>query len=461
MTTRSKRVVLGALCLVLAAATGLAQGLGVKKSYTLTITVNVPGAQIFIDNKLISGNRASVVQAMHNVKVVAAGYQDYVQNVNVTGDMTLTVNLRPVAWPLTVRVNVPNASILIDGVDVTGQAIVITFGSHTIQVTAPGYKDYATTLNINAAPAALDVALQRLGFLLSVTANAPDATVTINNVVKGPVPYQDYVPAGRYTIQVSAQGFVGSSQTVDVRGDTALPFTLRPMVFPVTFKVNVPRATIYLDGRDVTGKSALVMAGQHTLQVVAPGYQDYNTVLDVSGPPGQVEINMLPAGVLLTVNANVPGATVILNNFPKGEVPYSEYLPAGGYTIRVSADGYADYIASVSLDKPVTVSAKLKALPKADTTPGTLALVVPPAFAATDVRANDPVAQIKIYVDNKLVNANRALDGISVTPGRHRIRVSSGGLSIDVGDITVQPGMSYVIEIALDAQIRAVAQEQQ
>jgi hypothetical protein len=321
MTRKAKAGVLLAACFVLAA--GAASGAGLlKNTWTLTIVVNVPGAQIFVDNKLINGNAVPVVEARHNVRVHADGYYDWSQAVDVSANMTLRVNLNPIVFPLTVR-------------------------------------------------------------------------------------------------------------------------------------VNVPAATVYVDGVDVTGQAAAVAAGQHTVQVVAKGYKDYNSVVDVSAAL-MVDVALQPAGVLLTVDANVAGATVIVNDFAKGAVPYAEYLPPGAYVIRVSADGYADYIASVALDRAVTVSAKLRPQPRPQPMPATLSLVIPPAFADPDVRANDPVGQIKIFVDNKLVNGNRALDGIQVAPGRHHIRVASGGLSIDVGDVTVQPGMKYVIELTLDAQIRAV-----
>ncbi len=326
MKMKATIVVILAAGLVLAAGTAFGQGL-LKKTYTLTVTVNVPSAQIFIDNKLINGNTATVVEARHNVRVRANGYYEFTQNVDVSGNMTL-------------------------------------------------------------------------------------------------------------------------------------PVTLRPLAFPLTIRVNVPAAAVYVDGDDVTGKPAAVPLGQHTIQVVATGYKEYNSVVDVSGPL-VVDVALVPAGFLLTVNANVADATVIVNNFAKGAVPYSEYLPPGTYMVRVSADGYADYIASVALDKALTVSARLAPQPKPEPTPATLTLVIPPAFADPDMRGNDPVGQIKVFVDNKLVNANRMLDGIPIAPGRHRIRVASGALSVNVGDVTLQPGTKYVIEINLDAQIRAVRGTQQ
>jgi hypothetical protein len=304
-----------------------------------------------------------------------------------------------------------------------------------------------------AAGAAFGAGLVKSTWTLTFVVNVPGAQIFVDNrIINGATAP---VLEGRHGVRVRAEGYYEWTQNVDVSANMTLRVNLNPIVFPLTVRVNVPGATVYVDGVDVTGQAAAVTTGQHTVQVVAKGYKDYNSVVDVSAAL-LVDVALEPAGVLLTVNANVAEATVIVNNFAKGPVPYSEYLPPGAYTIRVSADGYADYIASVALDRAVTVSAKLKPAPRPPAVPATLTLLLPPEFADPDVRANDPVGQIKIYVDNKLVNGNRALDGIQVTPGRHRIRVASGALSIDIGDVTVQPGMKYVIELTLDAQIRAV-----
>lgn len=318
MKLNAKRGFLLVVGFVLAAAGAFGQGLAVKKVYTLTISVNVAGAQIYVDNKLINGTSVPVVEGRHSVRVHADGFFDFAQNVDVGGNMSVPVALRPITFPLSVRPNVPGAFVFVDGVDTTGRPAAVSQGQHTILVQAPGYQDYSVAVNVNSA-----------------------------------------------------------------------------LTVPVTLQ---------------------------------------------------------PAGFALTVNANVAGANVTINNVAKGGVPYTENLPPGAYTVRVSADGFSDYLASVSLDRPMTVVANLA--PRTST----LALVIPPASLDPDQRANDIQGQVRIFIDNRLANVNRTLDSIPVTPGRHRIRVAVGGLSIDMGDVMVAAGQRYVIQLSLNAQLTAAQQ---
>ena len=56
----------------------------------------------------------------------------------------------------------------------------------------------------------------------------------------------------------------------------------------------------------------------------------------------------------------------------------------------------------------------------------------------------------------RMVNQKREMDHIVVAPGRHAIRVASGAFSVQLGDFDFQPGMSYVIELSMDLNVRGV-----
>ncbi len=306
------------LVLLTAAGSVFAQGLLAKKMWNLTIAVNVPNAVIYVDNVLVPGNIAKVAGGAHNVKVHADGYADFNGPVTVSGHMTYSVRLVPLGFPLTIRVTTPNASIFLDGNDITGTVPYVAPGSHALRVTAPGFMDYNSSISVMAAQA-IDVALQ-------------------------------------------------------------------------------------------------------------------------------------PAGFLLSINANVPNAAVTINNLAKGGVPYSEYLPPGAYSVRVSANGYNDYVANVMLDRAVPLNVQLQPA----VLPSTLTFVLPPAFRDPESRGGDPQSQVRIYIDNKLVNTGRDLDRIPIAPGRHVVRVSSGSFSTQLGELVVQPGMSYMIELAFELRVRPV-----
>ncbi len=139
----------------------------------------------------------------------------------------------------------------------------------------------------------------------------------------------------------------------------------------------------------------------------------------------------------LSVNANVTGAQVMVNNVAKGAAPYAESLPIGTYTVRVFADGYLDYQANVSLTQPVALNIQLQPKPMA---PATLAVVIPRPFVDPDLRPGDPQTTIQIWVDDKLVNPKRELAGIQIPPGKHRVRIGIRGAHGPAGRLRVPAG---------------------
>jgi hypothetical protein len=283
----------------------------------------------------------------------------------------------------------------------------------------------------------------------TVAVNAPGANIYVDDVlIRGNTVK---VAGGLHNVRVHADGFQDFSAQVTVRDHMTYQVRLSPLGFPLTVRVAVPNASVFVDGVDVSGSVPNVEPGSHTLLVTAPGYQDYNTTVMVNGPMA-LDVSLRPAGFVLSINANVPGAAVTVNNVAKGGVPYSELLPPGTYSVRVSANGYQDYIGNVTLDHAVPLNVQLQPA----LLPSTLSFVISPAFRDPDSRGNDPQSQVRIFIDNKLANPGRDLDRIPVTPGRHVVRVASGAFSQQLGELNVQPGMSYIIEISMAMNVRQV-----
>lgn len=289
----------------------------------------------------------------------------------------------------------------------------------------------------------------------TVAVNVPGASIYVDGVrINGNT---TRVPGGFHNVQVHADGYFDFNGPVEVRASQTFTVQLQPQGFPLTIRVNVPNATVLLDGADITGNVPAVLPGSHTVQVTAPGYRTYTTALNVTAPMTiDVALQRL-AGFQLTVVANVPSATVAVNDMVKGGTPYSEYLPPGPYTLRVSAPGYADYVATISLTRPMTMNVQLQR----QSLPPTFSIVIPPAYQNPDVRQGDPRSRVRIYVDNQQVNERNETERIQVPPGRHSIRVASGALSIEVGDIDMQPGTSYTIELSMDLKVRKLKAAQQ
>lgn len=121
--------------------------------YNLTVTTNVAGAQVFVENTQV-GTAPLAVQVRrgnYSVRVSAPGYQDYLTSVRVAGNTAVNAVLQLNLLQLNVNCNVAGAQVYVNSalagtVPYTG---AFAPGSYTLRVTAPGYEEAGTVINLN------------------------------------------------------------------------------------------------------------------------------------------------------------------------------------------------------------------------------------------------------------------------------------------------------------------------
>jgi hypothetical protein len=289
----------------------------------------------------------------------------------------------------------------------------------------------------------LQPAPKNVNYTLAFNVNVPNATVYVDNKLIRSMKVT--VPAGTHVIRATAPGYKEYILNQRVTSDMVINIELQPLTLPLTIRINVAGAAIYVDGAQIAGNVAQVMPGTHQIRVTAPGYFEYVTSVTVQA--ATVVTPQLTPGFTLSVTANVAGAAVTVNGAAKGQVPYGEMLPPGTYSVQVSAPGYMDYVTNVVLNNPVTIAAQLS-LPKT-----TLTFIVPPAIL--DVDNKGAPTQIKIFLDGKLINPRKELAGIEITPGQHQLRVTSGSFQVVSGNYTFAQGVNYNIELVMELKISA------
>lgn len=177
-----KRIIFLLMAFVFVLAPAFAQRSTTPVNYQLTINVNVGGYSIYIDGNMIKGNVATVTSGQHTIRVTASGYQDYNATVNVTGNTTHNVTMQPLNYNLTIQPNVGNASIYINNGLIKGNVASLRPGSYSIRVTAPGYLDFNTTVQLNGHMT-LPVTLQPA----TATARLSVPTGSLNNSIRNPM----------------------------------------------------------------------------------------------------------------------------------------------------------------------------------------------------------------------------------------------------------------------------------
>lgn len=141
-------------------------------------------------------------------------------------------------------------------------------------------------------------------FTLSITANAPNAQVSVNGAVMGTAPVNVSVEAGTYRVQISAPGYEPYDANVSVSNNTSLVATLKQQAGKISITANVIGAEVYLNNvkAGVTPFTTELPFGSYNLKITAPGYQDYAAGIVVSGPQNIVA-NLVP--LMATVKLNV------------------------------------------------------------------------------------------------------------------------------------------------------------
>ncbi|HCM27331.1 MAG TPA: hypothetical protein DIC34_12435 [Treponema sp.] len=248
------------------------------------------------------------------------------------------------------------------------------------------------------------------------------------------------LPEFRQSIVLPASGLTVNAQ---LGGAAPLPppVVVKP-TFTLTVTSNAPNSQVTVNGTVIGSApaNASVEAGNYKVDVTAPGYQGYSTTVSVNGN-ATVAANLQPTSFRLTVNANVTGAEISLNGIKAGNSPLSVDLSPGSYNLKVSAPGYQDYLAPISMNGPQNVSVNL--------TPMTASATVKVPAAILNRDAKNPESLVELYVDGVKQNALT----VTVNAGTHRFRIVSGGLSVEAQAV-LEAGKAYTIEPSFALGIR-------
>jgi hypothetical protein len=233
---------------------------------SLHVVSTPPGASIYVDNVLKGTSNATIsgiAPGTRTVKLVLSGYQDWEQSFSVTAGATtevaavlvpvppsaepgyLTVFTFPIHVQAKINGNVLGTTPLIDA--------IVEPGIYTLTLSAPGYKDYQTTITIVS-----EQTLRLPLIIMQKGTNPPPPTLT---------------PTVTTTVTSSGTGAISVKYT---------------------FPKNVD---IYLNGH-YEGKSPRVISGlapgEYELMVTLPGYQTKTrTVMVQAGTTTQAPLIIL------------------------------------------------------------------------------------------------------------------------------------------------------------------------
>jgi archaellum component FlaG (FlaF/FlaG flagellin family) len=268
--------------------------------------------------------------------------------------------------------------------------------------------------------------------------------------------------------------------------------------------VNVKNYDFYVDGNGVKGNAVQVVPGSHQVRVLAPGYQPYETTVNVNQSmtvnvalqptlltlsvsvdvknyfffvdgqsvkgnavqvvPGNHQVKVQSPGYIsyettvsvnesmnlnvslqpelyaLNIYCDVKDADIFINDQMQNS--FQVRLAPGKYTVRAKARGYSEYRETINLNGDYNLKIQMKMLMSG------LQVTVP---LVRDLKGNR-VAQVEVFVDNQQVKPNQRTE---IAPGQHRVRAVAGGMQSEM-DIQVEAGKEYNIEPVIQLQFSNV-----
>lgn len=241
-----------------------------------------------------------------------------------------------------------------------------------ITAIATGYVPWNQSVDPRTLPnSQLVIELTPAPSFLSVSVNAPGATVTVGERAPLPAPVEGLLlEKGSYAITATAEGYLPESRTIDIPGGgtrESVAFSLTRSTATLAVSTVPAGAELYAEGHflGTTPIELDVQPGSYRLFARIEGYKDWTFSVtvdegeDITLPTHTFE---LPDGSL-AITSTPAGAAVIVGGKTVATTPAQIDLRPGTHTIHVARDGYAEATLTTAIQSGITSEATVTLSP--------------------------------------------------------------------------------------------------
>ena len=255
------------------------------------------------------------------------------------------------------------------------------------------------------------------------------------------------LPAGQRRVLVAAPGYVSFQGELEVTPAQLQTHTITLAKLPGHLRVTLaPAATgeLFVDGRshgEVPGVATDVPAGSHEIEVRAPRYLSFGTVLEIEGKGIEqtLDVTLEPGWADLSIDSVPGGAEVKVDGELLGATPLSAELLAGRRVVELRRDGYKPWQQTLAVIAGTPVNLGEVVLVKAD---GRIALSSTPSAAS-------------VTVDGEY--RGRTPLELAITPDKsHTVRLMKEGYQAIEQKVSIASGQQEALDLALSAELATV-----
>jgi formylglycine-generating enzyme required for sulfatase activity len=324
-----------------------------------------------------------------------------------------------------------------------GDRYLLRPGEYPVSAMAPGYHPLKTTARVDDRDSqVLELVLQPLPGLLSITSEPAGANVTIDGEPAGTTPLTDLaLEAGPHQLALHAERYLPLEQAVEITGrevQQKLALILSPAWAEVSVDSEPAGATILVDGEEVgqTPGTVEILQGERQLMLQLPAFASWQTDLVVEALQAQDlgRIALQAAAGLLTLNSQPSGANVTLDGEFQGQTPLTlELTPDTAHRLNVFKPGYRRHNSSVQLAAAATES--------------------------RDIVLQAQLGQVRFEINpaNAIVRVNgrsmgRGSQTLSLPAFEHSVEIALEGYATVRRRVTPRPGLEQRVEVSLQTE---------
>lgn len=210
-------------------------------------------------------------------------------------------------------------------------------------------------------------------------------------------------------------------------------------------------AKIYLDGVDTNLKTPGVLEnvkfGKHQIKLTLDGYEDYLINIDLNKQEKEIKVKLNKITSLtgtLEIKTIPEGAIVYINDEEIGITPLNKNLEIGKYKIKISLEGYEDYLSEVTIveNKVSRIEIKLNEIKKEGTlivksTPSANVYINGKFKGSTPLKINLPEGEHSVLIT--LEGYERYEKVVKIYAEKEEL------IEVSLRKTTVSPKKSYVV----------------
>jgi hypothetical protein len=327
-------------------------------------------AKVFIDGKEMGSapyTNTSITTGAHEVRISKPLYHDYKETVAIAKDRRQTVNavLQPAFGSLEVSSTPSDADVeLTDALGTRRGSGNTTFnmdkiqsGDYKLSVNKSRYYTEKRDISILDGKKTKEVITLKPKFgTLSVDSTPSGVKVLLAGKDSGKTPLKLDVDSGRYVLEIQDDFHITWSNEIDIRDGeiTRINQKLTPNYGTLDVQVTPSGAQILIDGK-LSGKaptSLKLPPGTHKIEVTQDGFvpMTQDSVFIARNQTETLKGALDQKVGTLRITSQPLEAHIAVNGKDFGTTPNIVKLPIGSYNLKLSKEGFRDYLAAINIE---------------------------------------------------------------------------------------------------------------